>query len=121
MEDLKELESMPPRGGRGDPLCDLERMAMLHGADRGLSAARIGAKGKMSKTTVRTFKKNLYENPLSVFRLPVVQRTGSGVFQRRLCGQPRSKLSQVQRQLLSHFFAHEVAQNIDLGDMPEML
>ncbi len=40
MEDLKELESMPPRGGRGDRLC-LEKMAMLHGIDRGLTASRI--------------------------------------------------------------------------------
>ena len=118
MEDLKLLESQAPRGGRGDPLSDLERMAMLHGLDCGLTPARIGARWKMSPWTVRAFRKALYENPFLVLRLKTIQRTGNGVFQCRLCGEPRGKLAAAQRHVLAHFFAHEVAQNIDLRDMP---
>ena len=121
MEDLKELESMPPRSGRGDPLCALERMAMLHGIYRGLTPVRIGAIWKMSPSTVKTFRRGIYDDPLSVLRMKTVQRTGNGVFQCRLCGEPRGKLSAAHRHVLAHFFAHEIAQNIDLRDLPEVL
>ena len=113
MEDLKLLESQAPRGGRGDPLSDLERMAMLQGLDCGLTPARIGARWKMSPWTVRAFRKALYENPFLVLRLKTIQRTGNGGFQCRLCGEPRGKLAAAQRHVLAHFFAHEVAQNIE--------
>lgn len=119
MDDLKLLESMPPRGK--NRLSNLERMAMLHGIDRGLSPSRISAKWKMRKSTVRMFRRSLYDDFLSIFRLRVVQRTGNGVFQCRLCGEPRAKLSAVQRHLLGHFFAPEIAENIDLNEMPRFL
>ena len=119
MDDLKELESMPPRTGYGDRLSDLERMAMLHGMDLGMPVGRIAARWKMSKSSVQRFKRSIYDDFLSIFRLRVVQRTGNGLFQCRLCGEPRGKLIQAQRHLLSHFFAPEVAQNIDLSDLPQ--
>ncbi len=52
MDDLKELESLPPRTGGGDRLCDLERMAILHGMECGMSPSRIAAKWKFHKRTV---------------------------------------------------------------------
>ncbi len=33
----------------------------------------------------------------------------------------KQSMSQAQRHLLSHFFANEIARNIDLGSMPEVL
>ena len=36
------------------------------------------------------------------------------------CGELQNKLYQAQRHLLGHFFAPEVAQNIDLNDLPEV-
>jgi len=94
---------------------------MLYGVYRGWGAGRISRFCRISDRTVRRFRRGLYGDPLSVFKLPVVNRVGNGLFQCRLCGEPRSKRTQIQRHLLSHFFAHEVAQTIDLRDMPESL
>ncbi len=102
-------------------MCDLERLAMLYGIYRGCTQVRIHKEWGMSVSAVRDFKRGIYDDFLSVFRLHVIDRVGNGVFQCRLCGQPRSKLSAVQRHLLSHFFAPEIAENIDLNDMPRFL
>ena len=67
------------------------------------------------------FRNELYEAPLSIFRLPVIIRVGNGIFQCRVYGEVKQKLTQAQRHLLSHFFAHEIARNIDLKNMPETL
>ena len=115
MEDLKELESMPRKGNR---LTDLEKLAILHGMDLGMPMIRIATRWNMSQVTVRRFKKTLANDPLSVFKLRVVQRIGNGLFQCRMCGEPRGRLVQAQRHLLSHFFSTALAQNIDLTDLP---
>jgi hypothetical protein len=43
---------------------------------------------------------------------------GTGVYQCRVCGEAKKRLGQAQRHVLSHFFAPEIARNIDL---PEVL
>ncbi len=118
MEDLKELEQMPPRSRKGDRLSALEKLAMLHGFDLGMPMVKIAARWTISEITVRRFKKALAANPLLVFRLRVVQRAGSGLFQCRLCGEPRGKLTEARRLVLGHFLAPEYAQNIDLSSLP---
>ena len=119
MDDLKELESMPPRTGYGDRMSDLERMAMLHGIDLGMRVGRIAVRWKMSKSSVQRFKRGLYDRPLSIFQLRVVQRIGNGLFQCRLCGEPRGKLTEARRHVLGHFLAPEYVRNIDLSDLPQ--
>ncbi len=49
-----------------------------------------------------------------MFDLPTIIRAGNGLFQCRLCSEPQATRTQIQRHLLSHFLAHEIAQNIDL-------
>ncbi len=115
MDDLKELESMAPRSPNGDRLTDLEKLAMLHGFDLGMPMIKIANRWNLSQVTVRRFNKSLTDDPLSVFKLRVVQRIGNGLFQCRMCGEPRSRLVLAQRHLLSHFFAPVLAQNIDLS------
>ncbi len=119
MEDLKELELMPPRSRNGDRLTDLDKLAILHGMDLGMPMVKIATRWNMSQVTIRRFKKTLTNDPLSVFKLRVVQRIGNGLFQCRLCGEPRPKLALAQRHLLSHFFVPVLAQNIDLSDLPK--
>ena len=114
MEDLKELGQMPPRSRKGDRLSALEKLAMLHGFDLGMPMIKIANRWNLSQVTVSRFNKSLADDPLSVFKLRVVQRIGNGLFQCRMCGEPRSRLVQAQRHLLSHFFAPVLAQNIDL-------
>ncbi len=116
VDDLKELESMPHKGNR---LTDLEKLAILHGMDLGMPMVKIATRWNMSQVTIRRFKKTLTNDPLSVFKLRVVQRIGNGLFQCRLCGEPRPKLALAQRHLLSHFFVPVLAQNIDLSDLPK--
>ncbi len=117
MDDLKELSSMPSKGS--DRICDLERMAMLHGIDCGMSVDRIAGIWRISKSSVQRFKRGLYGKPLSVFELRVIQRAGNGLFQCRLCGEPRGKLKEARRHVLGHFLAPEYAQNIDLSSLPQ--
>ncbi len=59
MEDLKELEQMPPRSHNGDRLSALEKLAMLHGFDLGMPMVKIAARWTISEITVRRFKKTL--------------------------------------------------------------
>ena len=121
IRDIKKLKQIAPRSAPNEPLSVLEKEAILVGMYWGLTVNRIASTWEVSKGSVKRFKNGLFEAPLSVFRLPVISRVGNGLFQCRLCGDAKNKLSQAQRHLLSHFFAHEIAQNIDLNDMPEAL
>ncbi len=119
MRDLRTLKELPPRSGH-EWLSTLEREAILVGIYWGLTQKRICTHWKLSASAVKRFRNELYEAPLSIFRLPVIIRVGNGIFQCRVCGEAKQRLSQAQRHLLSHFFAHEIARNIDLGDIPEV-
>ena len=120
MKDLQNLKELPPRGSN-ESLSVLEREAILVGIFWGLTQKRICTHWKLSPSSVKRFRNELYEAPLSIFRLPVIIRVGNGIFQCRVCGEAKQRLSQAQRHLLSHFFAHEIARNIDLSNMPEVL
>ena len=76
MDDLTDLEAMAPRSPNGDRLTNLEKLAMLHGFDLGMPMIKIATRWNMSQVTVRRFKKTLTNDPLSVFKLRVVQRVG---------------------------------------------
>ncbi len=119
-EDIKKLKRLPPRTGNG-PLSVLEKLAILNGMRWGLSVSRIANAYEMSLGSVKRFKSGILGDPLSVFGLPVIRRFRKRQFQCRVCGEPRNTLSQVQRHVLSHFVAYEIAKNIDLNDMPEFL
>ena len=70
----------------------------------------------ISTRTVERVKNKLYDNPLSLFDYHVVIHRGKGDYQCVFCGESKSRLSQCQR----HVLAHHIAQNIDLGDIPEV-
>ena len=118
-QDIKNLKQFPPRTGN-EWLSGLEKLAMLDGIHHGLTGDQISAEHKMSTRTIRRFKQGLHDDPLSLFDQRVIG-VGIGIYQCRVCGELRDKLGQVQRHLLSHFFAPEVALNIDLNDLPEVL
>jgi len=118
-EDIKKLKRLPPRTGRG-PLSVLEKLAILDDMRWEFSVRRIANEYGMSLGSVKRFKSGILGDPLSVFRLPVIRRYRNGQFQCRVCGEPRNTLSQVQRHVLSHIVAYEIAKNIDLNDVPEV-
>ncbi len=117
--DISYLKQLPPRA-RNERLSRLEEFAMLDGIYHGLTSDQISAEHKMSTSTIRRFKQGLYDDPLSLFDLRVIG-VDMGVYYCRVCGELRDELCQVQRHLLSHFFPSEVALNIDLTDIPELL
>ncbi len=119
-EELDKLREKPPRATNREPLSRLERMAILDGLCDGDAPGRIATQWKISTKTVRLFKSRLYDDPLSLFHYNVINHRGKGMFQCVFCGESKPRLSVAQRHVLAHFFAHHIAQNIDLGDIPEV-
>ena len=119
-EDLDKLREKPPRATNREPLSRLERMAILDGLCDGDAPGRIATQWKISTKTVRLFKSRLYDDPLSLFHYNVINHRGKGMYQCVFCGESKSRLSQCQRHVLAHFFAHHIAKNIDLNDIPEV-
>ncbi len=119
-EELEKLREKPARSSNRQPLSRLERLAILDGLKDGESPARIGRQWNISKRTVSDFKSRLYDEPLSLFHHQVIDHRGKGMYQCIFCGESKPRLSVAQRHVLAHFFAHHIAQNIDLGDIPEV-
>ncbi len=119
-EELEKLREMGPRTSNREPLSRLERLAILDGLKDGVGPTRIAALWGISKRTVSEFKSRLYDNPLSLFHYNVIVHRGKGMYQCTFCGESKPRLSVAQRHALAHFFAHHIAQNIDLGDIPEV-
>ncbi len=119
-EELEKLREMGPRTSNREPLSRLEKLAILDGLKDGVGPTRIADLWGISKRTVREFKSKLYDNPLSLFYYNVIDHWGKGMYQCVFCGEPKPRLSVAQRHVLAHFFAHHIAQNIDLGDIPEV-
>ena len=117
--ELETLSKLPERE-RGESLSSLERLAVLNGLRYGLTPGRIAKQHGFSKTTVQRIKGRIYEEPLSIFDLKVISHRGKGMYQCVFCGEAKARLSVAQRHVLAHFFAHHIAQNIDLGDIPEV-
>lgn len=68
--DLEKLEELPPRSS-SEALSVSEREAILVGKYWGLTQKRISAHRKLSPSSVKRFKNEMFEVPLSIFRLPV--------------------------------------------------
>ncbi len=120
VKELERLREKPPRASKNVPLSNLDRLAILNGIRDGDAPSRIAAQWNISLSTIERVKTKLYDNPLSIFEYHVVIHQGKGDYQCVFCGESKSRQSQCQRHVLAHFFAHHIAQNIDLGDIPEV-
>ncbi len=85
-----------------------------------MAVSRIAEDLKCSRRTVSYVKERLYDYPLTIFDLDVIGHRANGVFQCVFCGESKSRLTQCQRHVLAHFFAHHIAQNIDLSSVPQI-
>ena len=119
-EELDKLREKPARATNREPLSRLERLAILDGLCDGDAPGRIATQWNISTRTIRQFKSNLFDDPLSLFHYAVIIHRGKGMYQCVFCGESKPRLSVAQRHVLAHFFAHHIAQNIDLGDIPEV-
>ncbi len=118
--ELDKLREKPARATNREPLDRLERLAILDGLCDGDAPGRIATQWNISPRTVRDFKSKLFDNYLSLFHYNVIVHRGKGMYQCTFCGESKPRLSVAQRHVLAHFFAHHIAQNIDLGDIPEV-
>ncbi len=116
-EELEKLREKPARSSNRQRLSRLERLAILDGLCDGDAPGRIAAQWNISVRPVREFKGKLFDNYLSLFHYNVIVHRGKGMYH---CGESKPRLSVAQRHVLAHFFAHHIAQNIDLGDIPEV-
>ena len=119
-EELEKLREKPARTSNRQPLSQLDRLAILNGIRDGDAPSRIAAQWNISTSTIERVKTKLYDDPLSIFQYQVVIHRGKGDYQCVFCGEFKNRQSQCQRHVLAHFFAHHIAQNIDLGDIPEV-
>ena len=120
VKELERLREKPPRASKNVPLSNLDRLAILNGIRDGDAPSRIAEQWNISLSTIERVKTKLYDNPLSIFEYHVVIHQGKGDYQCVFCGESKSRQSRCQRHVLAHFFAHHIAQNIDLGDIPEV-
>ncbi len=95
-------------------------MAVLNGLRDGVAPSRIAVDLNCSSRTVSNIKHRLYDYPLTIFDLDVISNRANGVFQCVFCGESKSRLNQCHRHVLAHFFAHHIAQNIDLSSVPQI-
>jgi len=98
----------------------LDRLAILNGIRDGDAPSRIADQWNITLSSIVRVKTKLYDDPLSIFEYHVVIHQGKGDYQCVFCGESKSRQSQCQRHVLAHFYAHHIAQNIDLGDIPEV-
>ena len=114
--ELDRLREKPPGASKNELLDQLERLAILNGIGDGDAPARIATQWNISGRTVERVRAKLYDDPLSIFEYHVVIHRGKGDYQCVFCGESKSRQRQSQR----HVLAHHIAQNIDLGDIPEV-
>ncbi len=119
-QEIRRMREYPPRREGRTQLSKLERLAVLNGLRDGVAVSRIAEDLKCSVRTVRYVKERLYDYPLTIFDLDVIGHRANGVFQCVFCGESKSRLTQCQRHVLAHFFAHHIAQNIDLSSVPQI-
>ncbi len=120
-QEIRRMREYPPRlEGHKTQLSRLERLAVLNGLRDGVAVSRIAEDLKCSRRTVSYVKERLYDYTLTIFDLDVIGHRANGVFQCVFCGEAKSRLTQCQRHVLAHFFAHHIAQNIDLSSVPQI-
>ncbi len=119
-QEIRRMREYPPREKGRSQISRLERLAALNGLRDGLGPSRIAKDLNCSVRTVRYIKERLYDYPLTIFDLDVIGHRANGVFQCVFCGESKSRLTQCQRHVLAHFFAHHIAQNIDLSSVPQI-
>ena len=116
--DIGEQLDKPRIRKKGGPLGTSEILTILWGQCHGWSKKEIAYFANVGVLTVRNQVDGFYDNPLGVLELPVITRLGPNSFQCRFCSETRSRRTQTQRHFLSHLFAPEIAQNINLSVLP---
>jgi len=114
------VANRPPRQ-KHDHMDDDDRLLILWGASRGWTIRKIAAPLPASQTTVKNYKAKIFDNPVSVFDLPVLVETGPKAFQCRLCGESRGSRAKAMRHVLAHILPEEIARGVPLNRVAKPL
>ena len=114
------VKNRPPRQ-KHDRLDDDDRLLILWGASRGWTIKKIAMALPASQTTVKSFKAKIFDNPVSVFDLPVLMETGPKAHQCRLCGESRGSRAKAMRHVLAHILPEEIARGVPLNRVAKPL
>ncbi len=114
------VKNRPPRQ-KHDRLDDDDRMLILWGTSRGWTIKRIAMALPAGQTTVKNFKAKIFDDPVSVFDLPVLVETGPKAYQCRLCGECRGSRAKAMRHVLGHIVPQEIARGVPLNRVAKPL
>ena len=114
------VKNRPPRQ-RHDRLDDDDRLLILWGSSRGWTNKKIALALPASQTTVKNYKAKVFDDPVSVFNLPVLVETGPKAHQCRLCGEHRGSRAKAMRHVLAHILPEEVARGVPLNSVAKPL
>ena len=114
------LKHLPPRA-KNAHLDDDDKLLILWGTSRGWSIKRIAQALPSSPTTVKTYRANVYRDPVQVFDLPVLAQVATKNYQCRLCGESRPTRTKAMRHVLSHVLPYEMAKDMPLEYSPKLL
>ena len=102
-------------------LDDDDKLLILWGASRGWTIKKIAQALPSSPTTVKSYRKSMYRDPVQVFDLPVLVQVAAKNHQCQMCGESRPTRTKAMRHVLSHFLAYEMARDFPLGGLPKLL
>ncbi len=114
------VRSRPARQ-KHDHLDDDDKMLILWGTSHGWTIRKIALTLPSSQTTVKNFRAKIFEDPASVFELPVLVETGPKAHQCRLCGESRGTRAKAMRHVLAHILPKEIARGVPLDGLHKPL
>ena len=114
------VKNRPPHQ-KHDRLDDDDRLLILWGASRGWTIKKIAMALPASETTIKNFKARIFDDPASVFDLPVLEEIGPNVYQCRLCGERRGSRAKGMRHVLAHILPEEIARGVNLSRVAKPL
>ena len=114
------VKNRPPRQ-KHDRLDDDDKLLILHGTSKGWTIKKIALTLPAGQTTVKNFRTKIFEDPVSVFELPVLVQTGPKAHQCRLCGESRGSRTKAMRHVLAHILPEEMARGVTLEGLHKPL
>jgi len=114
------VRSRPARQ-KHEHLDDDDKTLILWGTSRGWTIRKIALTLPASQTTVKNFRAKIFEDPASVFELPVLVTTGPKAHQCRLCGESRESRTKAMRHVLAHILPEEIARGVPLDGLHKPL
>ena len=110
-----------PARQKHDRLDDDDKLLILFGTARAWTIKKIALTLPASQTTVKNFRTRIFDDPVSVFDLPVLMETGPKAHQCRLCGEIRVSRTKAMRHVLAHILPEEIARGVPLDGLHKPL